>query len=173
MQQVARGRSEGMAQLRQNMLLIASAFVILQLTKLVAAQTGLASFYTAPFVPNACFGFGGVPADGLFAAGGDSASANIWNNGANCGRYFNIRCTGNGCTSGDTIRVQIIDRCPNGCSGGRAFDLSDTAFSRIANRDVGVITVEYSAALFHPDSEADAVPWAEETLIAEVGHGGY
>jgi len=44
-------RSEAiMAQLRQTVLLIASAFLVLQLTELVSAATGKASFYTAPFV---------------------------------------------------------------------------------------------------------------------------
>jgi len=43
------GRSEAMAQLRQTVLLIASAFLVSQLTELVAAATGKASYYTAPF----------------------------------------------------------------------------------------------------------------------------
>jgi rare lipoprotein A (peptidoglycan hydrolase) len=61
--------------------------------------------------------------------------------------------------------VKILDRCPNGCAGGRAFDLSNVAFSTIANLDVGVITVEYSRESSLDDEEA-------ETFIAEVGHIG-
>jgi hypothetical protein len=154
---------------RQTMLLIASAaFVVLQLTELVSAATGQASFYTAPYVPNACFGFGGVPSDNMFAAGGDSGGANIWNNGGNCGNHFSIKCVGNGCRNGGgPIRVEIIDRCPNGCAGGRAFDLSAEAFAAIADPDVGVITVQYSSAVSDEDR---AVPWAREKLIAQVGH---
>jgi len=158
-------RSEAMAQLRQSVLLIASAFLVLQLTELVAATTGKASFYTAPFMPSACFGFdqNQIPADKIFAAGGDSSSANIWNNGKNCGKRFKVQCQGNGCNGHGPISVKIIDRCPNGCVGGRAFDLSDTAFATIANKDVGVITVQYSAASSLDGGDA-------ETFTAEVGH---
>ena len=56
-------------------------------------------------------------------------------------------------------------------SGGRAFDLSSEAFAAIADPDVGVITVGYSLASPHNDGE-DAVSWAKEQLIAEVGYGG-
>jgi len=156
-----------MAQLRQTVLLIASAFLVSQLTELVAAATGKASFYTAPFSPSACFGNdpNQFPADKIFAAGGDSSNANIWNNGANCGKRFNVQCQGNGCNGHGPISVLILDHCPNGCVGGRAFDLSDTAFSTIANLDVGVITVQYSSASSLDDEDA-------ETFIAEVGHIG-
>ncbi|PTQ26714.1 hypothetical protein MARPO_0535s0001 [Marchantia polymorpha] len=109
------------------------------------SKTGEVSYYTAPFVPSACFGddAGQFPSNNFFAAGGDGAP-NIWNNRANCGKWFRIQCTGNGCTSSATISVKIVDRCPNGCVGGRAFDLSDTAFRAIANTDVGHVTVNYS-----------------------------
>jgi len=156
-----------MAQLRQTVLLIASAFVVLQLTELVAAASGKASYYTAPFVPSACFGYdpNQFPQNGFFAAGGDSSSANIWNNGRNCGKFFRVQCRGNGCNGHGSITVKIVDRCPSGCSGGRAFDLSQTAFATIANLDVGVITVEYSSAFSLEDEDA-------ETFIAQVGHIG-
>jgi len=119
------------------------------------------------FIASACFGCdpSQFPADMLFAAGGDSSSANIWNNGQNCGKRFNVQCQGNGCNGHGPISVVILDRCPNGCVGGRAFDLSDVAFSTIANLDVGVITVEYSSASSLDDEVA-------ETFIAEVGHIG-
>jgi len=159
-----------MAKLRQTVLLIASAFLVLQLTELVAAASGKASFYTAPFRPSACFGNdpNQFPKDCIFAAGGDSSSANIWNNGQNCGKFFRIQCRGNGCNGHGAISVKIVDRCPSGCSGGRAFDLSQTAFSTIANLDVGVITVEHSRAF----SLDDPVDEDAETFIAEVGHIG-
>ncbi|OAE29081.1 hypothetical protein AXG93_1626s1080 [Marchantia polymorpha subsp. ruderalis] len=114
-------------------------------------KTGEASYYTAPFVPSACFGdnAGQFPSNNYFAAGGDGAP-NIWNNSANCGKWFKIKCTGNGCTSSATISVKIVDRCPNGCVGGRAFDLSNTAFAAIANLDVGHITVTYSGPYNSP-----------------------
>ena len=122
---------------------------------------------------SACFGYdpGQFPANMFFAAGGDSASANIWNNGQNCGKNFRIQCQGNGCRGSGAITIKIVDRCPNGCSGGRAFDLSSEAFAAIADPNVGVITVSYSVASPHNDGE-DAVSWAKEQLIAEVGYGG-
>lgn len=94
---------------------------------------------------SACFGFdaGQFPSNNYFAAGGDGAP-NIWNNGANCGKWFKIQCTGNGCTSSATISIKVVDRCPNGCVGGRAFDLSDTAFRAIANPDAGHVSINYS-----------------------------
>ncbi|KAL2612744.1 hypothetical protein R1flu_024436 [Riccia fluitans] len=108
-------------------------------------STGRASYYTAPYVPSACFGYdqGQFPASGYFAAAGDG-NPNIWSNGGNCGKVYKIKCTGNGCKHNNPIDVKVVDRCPNGCSGGRAFDLSYDAFNAIANPDVGVITVVYS-----------------------------
>ncbi|KAL3682669.1 hypothetical protein R1sor_000691 [Riccia sorocarpa] len=128
---------------------IAVSLLLLQLS--AAQTTGQASYYTAPFVPSACYGFdqNQFPANQFFAAGGDGAP-NIWAGGANCGKWFRIQCTGNGCTNSNTISVKIVDRCPNGCFNGRAFDLSDTAFSAIANKDVGFITVLYSGPFDSP-----------------------
>lgn len=162
------------------------AFVVLQLMALAAADdtpsghqsncdirgggvrdsTGRASFYTE-YVPSACYGddTSPFPPNNFIAAGGDSENANIWNNGNNCGKDFTIQCEGNGCTGGGPITVKIVDHCPNGCEGGRAFDLSFQAFSAIADPNVGVITVRYSAA------SMDA--WADHELIARVGHSGH
>ncbi|KAL3682675.1 hypothetical protein R1sor_000697 [Riccia sorocarpa] len=124
---------------------IAVSLLLLQLS--AAHSTGQASYYTAPFVPSACYGFdqNQFPANLFFAAGGDGAP-NIWAGGANCGKWFRIRCTGNGCTNSNTISVKIVDRYPS----GRAFDLSDTAFLAIANPDVGFITVLYSGPFDSP-----------------------
>lgn len=135
--------------------------------------TGKASFYTAPYVPSACFGSdqGQFPGNMFFAAAGDSAGANLWNNGNNCGKHYSIQCQGNGCRGSGAITIKIVDRCPNGCSGGRAFDLSSQAFAAIADPNVGVITVKYSLASAYDDGDA-AVPWEKEQLIAEVGYGG-
>ncbi|OAE25793.1 hypothetical protein AXG93_1180s1010 [Marchantia polymorpha subsp. ruderalis] len=112
---------------------------------------GEVSYYTAPFVPSACFESdpGQFPSNNFFAAGGDGAP-NIWNNGANCGKWFKIQCTGSGCISSATILIKIVDRCPNGCVGGRAFDLSNTAFSAIANTDAGHVNVFYSGPYDSP-----------------------
>lgn len=121
-------------------------------------------------VASACYGNdpNQFPANRFFAAGGDSSNANIWDNRNGCGKFYRITCQGNGCWGSGSITVKIVDRCPFGCSGGRAFDLSAEAFRAIANPDVGVITLSYSQVSgLHGE---DAVPWAEEELIAEVGH---
>ncbi|XP_073391302.1 wound-induced protein WIN1 isoform X1 [Physcomitrium patens] len=135
-------------------------------------KTGLASFYGPVYLPSACYGNdpNQFPANRFFAAGGDSSNANIWDNRNGCGKFYRITCQGNGCWGSGSITVKIVDRCPFGCSGGRAFDLSAEAFRAIANPDVGVITLSYSQVSgLHGE---DAVPWAEEELIAEVGHIG-
>ncbi|KAG6554058.1 hypothetical protein Mapa_003973 [Marchantia paleacea] len=116
---------------------------------------GQASYYTAPYVPCACYGNdqSKFPAGYIMAAGGDGAP-NIWNDGKNCGRYFGIDCNGAGCWQGNHhIDVKIVDRCPNGCSGGRAFDLTYEAFGAIADRNQGVITVFYGQ---NPNPLSDA-----------------
>jgi len=60
--------------------------------------------------------------------------------------------------------VKVVDRCPNGCEG-RAFDLSEEAFGAIADKNAGVIKVQYELV-----NDANALPWAEKELIANVGH---
>ncbi|MCO5598261.1 hypothetical protein L7F22_052353 [Adiantum nelumboides] len=105
------------------------------------ATAGKASYYTAPYTPSACYGNdpNQFPADGNFAA----ASASIYASGAACGQYYTISCTGSGCNGGGPISVKIVDLCP-GCAGlGRDFDLSQEAFSHIADLDVGVISINY------------------------------
>jgi expansin (peptidoglycan-binding protein) len=122
-------------------------------------STGKASYYTAPYVPSACYGYdpNQFPNNQYFAAAGDG-NPNIWNNGANCGRNYRIQCQGNGCRGGP-ITIKVVDRCPNGCSGGRAFDLSEAAFSALANPSVGVISISYSLASSHEgDDEEHQVP---------------
>lgn len=124
-------------------------------------------------VASACYGLdrAQLPGDMYFAAGGDSSNGNLWNNGNNCGKKLRVQCQGKGCRGSGAITVKIVDRCANGCVGGgvggRAFALSFQAFAAIADPAAGVITVKYS----HVDDE-DALAWAKEELIAEVGHGG-
>lgn len=87
----------------------------------------------------------------------------LWKNGQGCGKHYLIRCQGNGCRNGDAITIEVVDRCPNGCEG-RDFDLSEEAFGAIADKTVGVIKVQYE-----PVNNADAIPWDQKKLIAEVG----
>ena len=87
----------------------------------------------------------------------------LWKHGQACGRHYQIRCHGKGCRNGDAIRIKVVDHCPNGCQG-RVFDLSEEAFDAIADKNAGVIKVEYA-----PIERADSIPWAQKKLIAEVG----
>ncbi|KAH7441635.1 hypothetical protein KP509_03G046800 [Ceratopteris richardii] len=103
------------------------------------AMAGRASYYTV-YTPSACYGNdpNQFPSDGNFAA----ASSAIYNGGAACGTYYRIFCTGNGCNGGGPITVKIVDLCP-GCAANQ-FDLSQRAFSSIADTAVGVVDIDYS-----------------------------
>lgn len=77
----------------------------------------------------------------MIAAAGDA----IWNNGAACGKFFTVKCTGprnpvpHPCT-GASVTVKIVDHCP-GCPS--SLDLSKEAFTKIANPVAGVINIDY------------------------------
>lgn len=77
-----------------------------------------------------------------------AASDAIWNGGAVCNKSYRIKCTGatnqgipQPCR-GDSVVVKIVDYCPAGCRG--TIDLSQEAFSMIANPDAGKITIEFN-----------------------------
>jgi len=82
--------------------------------------------------------------DGIFIAGASDA---LWKNGAACGKVYLVYCTGatnqapQPCTSNDVV-VRIVDYCPHGCRG--TINLSEDAFSMIANLSAGVIKVDYA-----------------------------
>lgn len=85
----------------------------------------------------------GYQNDGVMIA---AASDAFWNNNGACGSYYKVTCTGatnqgdpHPCT-GQSVIVRIVDYCPN-CRG--TIDLSQEAFSIIANTDAGKITVEF------------------------------
>lgn len=77
----------------------------------------------------------------MIAAAGDA----IWNNGAACGKFVTVKCTGprnpvpHPCT-GASITVKIVDHCP-GCPS--TLDLSKEAFTKIANPVAGIINIDY------------------------------
>ncbi|XP_062163162.1 EG45-like domain containing protein [Alnus glutinosa] len=102
---------------------------------------GTASFYKPPYFPSACNGYRD---DGIFIAGASDA---LWKNGAACGKDYLVYCTGatnqapQPCTSNDVV-VRIVDYCPKGCRG--TINLSEDAFSMIANLSAGVIKVDYA-----------------------------
>ncbi|OMO51028.1 hypothetical protein CCACVL1_30057 [Corchorus capsularis] len=76
--------------------------------------------------------------DNMVAAlGGDDA---LWGNGAICGKYFTVKCTGPHPCTGKSVTVKIMDRCP-GCPS--TFDLSKEAFSQIADPVAGIINIDF------------------------------
>ncbi|KAK2979729.1 hypothetical protein RJ640_002036 [Escallonia rubra] len=121
--------------------IIIAAFVAASLISMASAIAGTATYYTE-YLPSACYG--NKDQGVMIAAVGES----MWNNGAACGRRYTIRCTGptnqgipQPCT-GSSVTVRVVDRCA-GC-GANQFDLSQQAFSRIANTDAGRIKIDYA-----------------------------
>ncbi|XP_038696773.1 EG45-like domain containing protein [Tripterygium wilfordii] len=115
--------------------------VVVGLISVASAETGTATFYTV-YVPSACYGY---EDQGVMIA---AASPSIYNNGAACGRMYNVRCTGptnqgvpQPCR-GNGVTVKVVDLCP-GCQG-LSLDLSQEAFSQIADPDAGRIQIEFN-----------------------------
>ncbi|KAG8372466.1 hypothetical protein BUALT_Bualt12G0069100 [Buddleja alternifolia] len=114
----------------------------LSLAFLAYADKGTATYYTPPYVPSAC---NGNHDEGTMIA---AASDAIWEKGAACGKTYKVTCTGatnkgvsHPCTGQDVV-VKIVDYCPRGCRG--TIDLSQEAFSAIANTDAGKINVNFN-----------------------------
>ncbi|KAK4404481.1 EG45-like domain containing protein [Sesamum angolense] len=120
--------------------LIILALVASTLISMASAIPGTATFYTV-YVPSACYGF---QDQGTMIAAANPA---LYNNGAACGRSYRVRCTGptnnvpNVCRNGE-ITVRIVDLCP-GC-GADQLDLSQEAFSMIADPNAGRIRIDYN-----------------------------
>ncbi|KAK4415113.1 EG45-like domain containing protein [Sesamum alatum] len=114
---------------------------IMSFASVAYADEGTATYYTPPYVPSSCDGYTN---DGVMIA---AASDAIWDNKAACGWKYNVRCTGatnkgvpHPCT-GQSVVVRIVDYCPPGCRG--TIDLSQEAFSIIANPDAGKVNIEF------------------------------
>lgn len=90
---------------------------------------------------SACYGY--EDRGTLIAA----ANPGLYNNGAACGQRYTVQCTGsiNGgaspCRNG-VVTVTIVDRCA-GC-GPDQLDLSQEAFSTIADPNAGRIRIDYN-----------------------------
>ncbi|KAK4404479.1 EG45-like domain containing protein [Sesamum angolense] len=104
------------------------------------AVPGIATFSTST-LPTACYGF--QTQGTLFAAVGPD----LYDNGTACGRRYRIRCTGPAnqnvpqpCRNGEVV-VTIVDLCI-ACQPDQ-FDLSEEAFSRIADPNAARIRIEY------------------------------
>lgn len=78
--------------------------------------------------------YDGPPADGLYVALGFDEFAD----GAACGTYLNV--TG---PNGNTVRVLVVDSCQP-CAVGH-IDMSEKAFSRLADPEAGDVAVTYRA----------------------------
>ncbi|KAI3444099.1 hypothetical protein Pfo_000764 [Paulownia fortunei] len=121
--------------------IIIAVIIASSLISMASAIAGTATFYTT-YVPSACYGF---QDQGTMIA---AANPSLYNNRAACGRRYRVRCTGatnqgipQPCRNGEII-VKIVDLCP-GC-GANQLDLSQQAFSRIANPDAGRIRIDYT-----------------------------
>lgn len=93
-------------------------------------------------VANACYN--NVDQGKIIAA----ASDDVWDGRAACGRMYSVTCTGatnqgvpQPCT-GASVTVKIVDYCPAGCQG--TLDLSQEAFSQIADVNAGKIYIDYT-----------------------------
>nr|QDH43456.1 plant natriuretic peptide-like 1 [Venturia pyrina] len=108
---------------------------------LVCGEVGPAAVYKPPYRPNKCYGWSedAFPSTKMFAAAGQT----IWDNGAACGRWYQIRCMspgiGSRCT-GKTITVRIVEGKPGFRSP--VFSLSQTAGAELYT-GTGRVQVEY------------------------------
>ncbi|XP_059636402.1 EG45-like domain containing protein [Cornus florida] len=125
-----------------NMRAIIMVCMAASLISMASAIAGTATYYTV-YVPSACYGY---QDQGVMIA---AASDAIWNNGAACGKMYRVTCTGptnqgvpQPCR-GNGVTVKIVDRCPSpGCQS--TIDLSQEAFSMIADPAAGKINIEYN-----------------------------
>uniref|UniRef100_A0A5B7BHB1 Expansin-like EG45 domain-containing protein n=1 Tax=Davidia involucrata TaxID=16924 RepID=A0A5B7BHB1_DAVIN len=114
--------------------------MVICLTSAAYADQGTATYYAPPYVSSACYG---NQDNGNMVAGASDA---IWNNGAACGTNYKVKCIGpantapHPCKNGESIVVKIVDYCAK-CNG--TINLSQDAFSKISNLEIGKIMVEY------------------------------
>ncbi|KAB2619073.1 EG45-like domain containing protein [Pyrus ussuriensis x Pyrus communis] len=113
------------------------------------ADVGTAAQYRPPYLPTACGGSdqGQFPPGNLFASVGEG----IWDNGAACGRQYQVRCISapvrGTCVPGNTIQVKVVDRALSSVSRPSRSDativLSTTAFAAIANSSATFVNIEF------------------------------
>ena len=97
---------------------------------------------------NACgFDTSQFPSNNMFAAAGEQ----IWDNGAACGRQYQVTCTAASapaaCIPGQTITITIVDRALTLTSQpskeGTLMVLSRTAFQAIAATSASSINIDF------------------------------
>ncbi|XP_059658130.1 EG45-like domain containing protein [Cornus florida] len=110
---------------------------------LVFGDVGTAKSYDPPYLPTRCGGYDPdqFPEGGYFGA----ASDGIWDNGAACGRRYQMRCISGPrrpCKHG-LIVVEVVDFCQsNPCPA--TLVLSNKAFNAISRFQKAKINVEYA-----------------------------
>ncbi|KAL6579775.1 hypothetical protein OROMI_007799 [Orobanche minor] len=117
------------------------------------ADVGTAAHYRPPFLPTECFGGDAsqFPSSNMFGSAGEG----IWDNGAACGRLYEVRCISAAvprtCIPGQTIQIKIVDRAQSSVSRPSSADtsmvLSTTAFQIIANVSESLINIEFQQGL--------------------------
>ncbi|KAK6927488.1 RlpA-like protein, double-psi beta-barrel domain [Dillenia turbinata] len=110
---------------------------------------GTAAQYAPPYLPNDCYGNDSsqFPPNNYFALAGDG----IWDNGAACGRQYEVRCISAAkprtCVPGQTIQIKVVDYALSSSSrpsaNGATIVLSTTAFQDIARSSASSINVEF------------------------------
>ncbi|KVI11746.1 EG45-like domain containing protein [Cynara cardunculus var. scolymus] len=105
------------------------------LTSIAHAIAGEATYYTV-YKPSSCYG--DEDHGNMIAA----VNSGLFANKAACGRRYRVRCTGPRSCKGGTVDVTVVDLCP-GC-GPNGIDLSQEAFSVIADPSVGRINIDYT-----------------------------
>ncbi|XP_058785796.1 EG45-like domain containing protein 2 [Vicia villosa] len=113
------------------------------------ADVGTASHYGPPFLPTECFGGGAsqFPPTNMFGSAGEG----IWDNGAACGRRYEVRCISAAvprtCIPGQTVQIKIVDRAQSSVSrpstDHTSMVLSTAAFQVIANVSSSLINIEF------------------------------
>ena len=122
-----------MASLMRAMVLVATLACFASVAYGIA---GTATYYTV-YTPSSCYG---NDDQGTMIA---AVSSDIFQNKGACGKMYRVTCTGANCRGG-SVTVKVVDLCP-GCSAN-GFDLSQEAFSAIADPSAGRISIDYTPA---------------------------
>ncbi|KAL5572750.1 hypothetical protein UlMin_022347 [Ulmus minor] len=130
-------------------LLLIKILIISKLLHSSNGDVGTGAQYSPPYLPTACYGRDSsqFPSSNLFAAAGDG----IWDNGASCGRQYQVRCISAAqpgtCVPDTTILIKIVDYAATAVSlpsaPGTTMVLSQTAFAAIANSTATSINIEF------------------------------
>ncbi|KAK8918953.1 hypothetical protein KSP39_PZI021471 [Platanthera zijinensis] len=113
---------------------------------LSAQEYVVASYYTQPYTPSACFG---LEDKGVALI---SLSDKLWDGGKACGSRYFLNCKpGNDCIehlglgSAAGIVAMVVDNC--GDCGGAAMLLSEEVFIGLGKLEVGTVLVSYQKSM--------------------------